>query len=105
MILKKKHQEIKLREVFKKKYLDYDYIEQLYILYAMDIVSRYKQFRLYYEKDIIDENQKLNLNNSPFINKCIFYGYRIRSSYPQAPLEFGENIEEKLKKLIQEYSE
>ena len=104
----KKHQEIKLREVFKKKYLDYNYIEQLYILYAMGIVSRYKQFRLYSEediKDIIDENQKLNLNNSPFINKCIFYGYRIRSSYPKAQLKFGENLEEKLKKLIQEYSE
>lgn len=101
----KKHQEIKLREVFKKKYLDYNDIEQLYILYAMNIVISYKQFILYHEKEIIDENQKLNLNNSPFINKCIFYGYRIRSSYPQAQLKFGENLEEKLKKLIQEYSE
>lgn len=100
----KRHQEIKLKEIFNNKYLDYNYIEQLYILYTMDIVSSYKQFVLYLEKDITDENQKLNLNNSPFINKCIFYGYNIRSSYPQAQLKFGENLEGKLKNLIQEYS-
>lgn len=62
----KRHQEIKLKEIFNNKYLDYNYIEQLYILYTMDIVSSYKQFVLYLEKDITDENQKLNLNNSPF---------------------------------------
>ncbi|WP_307970770.1 DUF262 domain-containing protein [uncultured Brachyspira sp.] len=100
----KRHQEIKLKEIFNNKYLDYNYIEQLYILYTMDIVSSYKQFVLYLEKYITDENQKLNLNNSPFINKCIFYGYNIRSSYPQAQLKFGENLEGKLKNLIQEYS-
>ena len=100
----KRHQEIKLKEIFNNKYLDYNYIEQLYILYTMDIVSSYKQFVLYLEKDITDENQKLNLNNSPFINKCIFYGYNIRSSYPQAQLKFGENLKGKLKNLIQEYS-
>lgn len=100
----KRHQEIKLKEIFNNKYLDYNYIEQLYILYTMDIVSSYKQFVLYLEKDITDKNQKLNLNNSPFINKCIFYGYNIRSSYPQAQLKFGENLEGKLKNLIQEYS-